>query len=253
MTKEQLFSRKERTFVMIKPDCYAHTGKIVDMLLAHGFTLTKVLMLRMNEEMVSVLFPDSTIKAYFRELTRFLTSDVVVGMEVVGESAIHAVKQLAGNQMGKESATIRGLFAVDQVKNAVHVSENEENYQREDDVFFSEKFRHLSPAILTNCSLCIIKPHAFACAGKIIDRILDEGFEISAMQSFFLDRATAEEFFELYKGVVPDYSSMIDQMVSGPCLAMEVRQDNVVHSFKSLCGCYDPEVGARKGETGTLR
>ena len=30
------------------------------------------------------------------------------------------------------------------------------------------------------------------------------------MQTFFLDRQTAEEFFELYKGVIPDYSLMID-------------------------------------------
>ena len=43
-----------------------------------------------------------------------------------------------------------------------------------------------------------------------MDRILEEGFEISAMQTFFLDRATAEEFFDLYKGVVPDYAAMID-------------------------------------------
>ncbi len=42
-------------------------------------------------------------------------------------------------------------------------------------------------------------------AGKIIDRVLEEGFEISAMQTFFLDRATAEEFFELYKGVLPEF------------------------------------------------
>jgi nucleoside-diphosphate kinase len=35
---------------------------------------------------------------------------------------------------------------------------------------------------------------------------LEEGFEVSAMQMFFLDRATAEEFYELYKGVVSEYN-----------------------------------------------
>ena len=80
------------------------------------------------------------------------------------------------------------------------------------DIFFNDKYRYLQPAILNNCCLCIIKPHAIQAGhtGKIIDRILDEGFEISAMQSFFLDRASAEEFFELYKGVLSDYSQMID-------------------------------------------
>ena len=35
--------------------------------------------------------------------------------------------------------------------------------------------------------------------GKIIDRILNEGFEISALQMFYLDRPTSEEFYEVYK------------------------------------------------------
>lgn len=43
-------------------------------------------------------------------------------------------------------------------------------------------------------------------AGKIIDRILEEGFEISALQSFVMDRPNAEEFLEVYKGVVPEYT-----------------------------------------------
>jgi len=45
-------------------------------------------------------------------------------------------------------------------------------------------------AMLNNCTLCFIKPHAIESgfAGHIIDRILEEGFEISAMASYFLDR-----------------------------------------------------------------
>jgi nucleoside-diphosphate kinase len=36
-------------------------------------------------------------------------------------------------------------------------------------------------------------------AGQIIDWILNEGFEISALQMFYLDRPTSEEFYEVYK------------------------------------------------------
>lgn len=47
----------------------------------------------------------------------------------------------------------------------------------------------------------MIKPHIIKqkLAGKIIEIILQEGYEISAMQSFFLDRPTSEEFLDLYK------------------------------------------------------
>lgn len=46
--------------------------------------------------------------------------------------------------------------------------------------------------------------------GKIVDMILEDGFEISAMQTMFLERNEAEEFFELYKGIHPAYHQMID-------------------------------------------
>ena len=53
----------------------------------------------------------------------------------------------------------------------------------------------------------MIKPHIVAngLAGEVIHAILEEGFEISAMQMFYLDKPTAEEFLEIYRGVVPEY------------------------------------------------
>jgi nucleoside-diphosphate kinase len=52
--------------------------------------------------------------------------------------------------------------------------------------------------------------------GKIIDRILTEGFEISALKLVHLTQQTAEEFMEVYKGVVPEYHvSHIVGLLSG--------------------------------------
>lgn len=85
-------------------------------------------------------------------------------------------------------------------------------------------------AIFNNNSCCVIKPHAVANgdAGKIIDIILEEGFEISAMEMFSLDKPTAEEFYEIYKGVLPEFVAMIEQMITGPCIVLEIRQENAV-------------------------
>lgn len=89
--------------------------------------------------------------------------------------------------------------------------------------------------------------------GKLLDSILDEGFEISALQMFTLDKATAEEFFEVYKGVFPEFSQMIDHVTSsGPVIAMEVRQENAVNTFRKLCGPHDPEE-ARSVKPSSLR
>ena len=79
--------------------------------------------------------------------------------------------------------------------------------------------------MLNNCTCCIIKPHAVASgnAGKIIDIILGEGFEISAMTMFTFDRPTAEEFFEVYKGVLPEFVPIVESMTTGPSIVMEIR------------------------------
>ena len=54
--------------------------------------------------------------------------------------------------------------------------------------------------------------------------ILSEGFEISALDLFYLDKPTCEEFFELYKGIFPYYTHMIDHIATGgPIIALEIR------------------------------
>lgn len=73
--------------------------------------------------------------------------------------------------------------------------------------------------------MCIIKPHIVAAgqAGMIIDLILQEGFEISAMEMFHLNKPTIEEFYDVYKGVLPEYLPLIEHLCSGPCIALEIR------------------------------
>eukprot|EP00163_Fabomonas_tropica_P011610 TRINITY_DN2237_c0_g4_i11.p1 TRINITY_DN2237_c0_g4~~TRINITY_DN2237_c0_g4_i11.p1 ORF type:complete len:152 (-),score=33.92 TRINITY_DN2237_c0_g4_i11:380-835(-) len=96
-----------------------------------------------------------------------------------------------------------------------------------------------------DCTLAIIKPHAVVNghAGKIIHQIFQEGFDVSAIEMFHVDRACSEEFYEVYRGVVPEYSGMVEQLTSGPVIAIEVRGENVVPAFRELAGPSDPEVG----------
>lgn len=83
------------------------------------------------------------------------------------------------------------MYGSEGVKNAVHISQSDSEWRRETDFFFSKQQKvNGFTAMLSNCTLCLIKPHAIEAghAGTIIDRILEEGFEISAMASYFLNR-----------------------------------------------------------------
>ncbi|MBN3299653.1 NDK7 kinase, partial [Amia calva] len=106
----------------------------------------------------------------------------------------------------------------------------------------------------TDCTCCIIKPHAIseALTGKILNAISEAGFQVSALQMVNMDRANAEEFFEVYKGVVAEYTSMVAELCSGPCMALEICATEAPRTFREFCGPADPEI-ARHLRPNTLR
>ena len=77
-------------------------------------------------------------------------------------------------------------------------------------------------------------------AGAIIGKIAEAGFDISAIQMFHMEKANAEEFYEVYKGVVQEYPSLVKELTSGPCLAMEIRAQDAARTFREFVGPADP-------------
>jgi len=109
-------------------------------------------------------------------------------------------------------------------------------------------------AVLNNCTLCLIKPHIVndGTVGSVLEMILGAGFEISSMEMFNLSRPVIEEFYDVYKGVLPEYLPLVEHLSNGPLIALEVRQENAVCSFKELCGPHDPEI-AKHLRPNTIR
>lgn len=159
-----------------------------------------------------------------------MCSDVCVGMELVDNGAITGWRQFIGptnSEVAKKDApgSIRALFGTDGQRNAVHGSDSTQSAERELDFFFGPQKNMPSTGQLNNCSLCIIKPHIIkeGNAGQVIDMILQAGFEISAMEMFYLSRPIIEEFYDVYKGVLPEYLPVIEHLSNGPSIALEIR------------------------------
>jgi nucleoside diphosphate kinase len=89
-----------------------------------------------------------------------------------------------------------------------------------------------------------LKPHIIkdGLLGQVIDEILQAGFEISAAELFYLSRKVIEEFYDVYKGVLPEYLPIIEHFSNGPSVALEIRQENAVASFREFAGPNDPEI-----------
>ncbi|XP_030439404.1 nucleoside diphosphate kinase 7 isoform X4 [Gopherus evgoodei] len=195
------------------------------------------------------------------ELLHFITSGPVVAMEILGDDAVSEWKKLLGpanSGVARADApgSIRAMFGTDGIRNAAHGPDSFASAARELELFFPSSGGHgpANSAKFTNCTCCIIKPHAVneGLTGKIIKAVLDGGFEISALQLFNMERANVEEFYEIYKGVVAEYTEMVTELCSGPCIALEIRQLDPQKVFRDFCGPSDPEI-ARHLRPGTLR
>jgi len=51
---------------------------------------------------------------------------------------------------------------------------------------------------------------------------------ISALQMFYLDRATSDEFFEVYKDVLPEFNAISENVSKGPVVILEIRDEDPV-------------------------
>lgn len=260
-TARQLGSRKEKTLALIKPDAVSKAGEIIEMINKSGFTITKLRMMMLSRKEAADFHVDHHSRPFYNELIQFITSGPVIAMEILRDDAICEWKRLLGpanSGMARSEApgSVRALFGTDGIRNAAHGSDTFETAAREMELFFpsSGGCGPANTAKFTNCTCCIIKPHAISegMLGKILIAIRDACFEISAMQMFNMDRANVEEFYEVYKGVVSEYNDMVTELYSGPCVAIEIQQSNPTKTFREFCGPSDPEI-ARHLRPETLR
>jgi len=258
-TRKALENMKGRTLALIKPDAYNNIGRILSAITQSGLVVARLKMLRMdNDSATKFVNMQGGTEGYSADSVQHLVSDVVVAMEVIGTDAVNIWQAMMGPSSPAQAQSdaprsIRAQLGTDDVRNAVHGSSGNETAGQEVDFFFGESQNWPTTALFNNCTLCVVRPHAFVSSGgEIVSRILSEGFEISAMCLWHLDKASAEEFLEVYKGVLPEYHDMVSQLCAGACLVLEIRQEDAVNSFRKLVGPHDPEV-AKHLRANTLR
>lgn len=260
-TARKVGSKKEKTLAMIKPDAVIKMGSIIEAVLDSGFTITKAKMVLLSRAEAMDFYSEHQSKSFFTDLINFMTSGPIIAMEVIGDDAVSAWRKLLGPTncsvaRSESPQSIRARFGTDGTKNAAHGSDAIASAARELEFFFPSSGGRgpKNTAKLTQCTCCIIKPHAVSegLTGKMINHILDAGFEISALQMFTMEQANAEEFYEVYKGVVAEYQEMVVELCSGPCLALEIQATDAPKSFREFCGPADPEI-ARHLRPRTLR
>ena len=99
-------------------------------------------------------------------------------------------------------------------------------------------------------TLCIIKPDAVEkrVQGAILQRLLDEGFTILAMQQARLSREMAEAFYDIHRER-PFFAELVKFMTRGPVVMAALRRDNAVAHYREVIGATNPA----EAKAGTVR
>ncbi len=101
-----------------------------------------------------------------------------------------------------------------------------------------------------NITFTMIKPKAVADGnmGKIIDKIIEGGFNIRALKLTKLTADQAKKFYAVHKER-PFYNSLVEFMTSGPIIAAILEKENAVEDYRKYIGSTNPE----NAEPGTIR
>ena len=233
-TSEYVSTSSSKAFAIIFSDGYSATGEIIRKMELSGLCIVAGRMSKLSEgearEFVDIVGGELAASD--------LVSDVVIGLELSGENAVD-----------------RAAAVALEYRKFLHVSNSPQSADLEISWFFRQgsvaQQRFRSTAILNNCSCLIVRPHALGSLGLILGHLLPL-FEISALETFTPPRDVAEEFLEVYKGVLPEQPAQAEELSSGTCCVMEIREAGVVEKLRAVVGPQDPEI-ARHLRPGSLR
>ncbi len=99
-------------------------------------------------------------------------------------------------------------------------------------------------------TLAILKPDCMEAgtAGKILDCIINAGFDLVALKLLKMDAKTAGFFYQVHSER-PFYQDLVNFMSSGKCIAVVLEKINAVADYRKLIGATDPA----QAEKGTIR
>ncbi len=92
--------------------------------------------------------------------------------------------------------------------------------------------------MLTDTTLCLVRPHAYARAAAIEEAIEAANFSVLAKMEVALTSAQATELYELKEGEA-SFDALVEHMASGPIVALALQKKGGVAGFLELAGPED--------------
>ncbi|XP_065354987.1 nucleoside diphosphate kinase homolog 7 [Calliphora vicina] len=252
ITKNTLAKYRKKTFILLKNSILQHLGAVLCSLIDSNFSLSKGLMVQFTAEQVKEFLNERNKgDVQTSVLMNQLLTGPSIGFELIADNAVEKIKNCINQVQDVNSEVtkpLRSLFEREDIRNGVYCSQNDDDVERDTNFFFNNT-RALQIAVqMKNSTLAVIKPHAIkeGNLGKIIQEINSNGFKITALRMHILEKVNCSEFYEVYRGIVPEYIPMVTQLASGVSMSLEIvcsdANKNSYEEFRKFCGPMDPEI-----------
>ncbi|ESO00652.1 hypothetical protein HELRODRAFT_82832 [Helobdella robusta] len=136
--------RVETTLAILKPDAFEHHDTIEDVILTNGFTIIHEKSIQMSPEQVTEFYVKNSDPTYTSDMVKFYSSGISRVLLLARKNAVQRWLTIIGPKntyIAKEThpKSLRARFGTDDLRNAVHGSENLEVAKREIAYFFSNR------------------------------------------------------------------------------------------------------------------
>ena len=133
---------KERTFVMLKPDCLKRglIGEVIGRIEQKGWRIVDARTRTLDPGFLYSFYSHIKEQPYFLDVFNYMLSGTVLGLVIEGEDAVSGMRRLIGPTIIEDAqpGTIRGDFAVSSANSLIHASHGIENVEIEREIFFKK-------------------------------------------------------------------------------------------------------------------
>ena len=131
---------REKTFVMLKPDCLKRglVGNIIQRVEDKGWRIIEAKTMRLEPGFLYDFYDHIKEQPYFLEVFNYMLSGQVLGLIIEGEGVVVGMRRMMGPPIIENAApgTIRGDLAVSSANSLIHASKSDEHVRKESELFF---------------------------------------------------------------------------------------------------------------------
>ncbi|XP_041057244.1 thioredoxin domain-containing protein 6 isoform X1 [Carcharodon carcharias] len=249
-------AHKSYTVAIIKPDAVAHgkADEIIMKIQEAGFEILSHEEQALTEEEARDFYQHKVEEPHFEELIHFMSSgpchvlilsrsegteDVIpLWREFIGPTDVEVAKQ-------EKPESLRALYGTEHVFNAVHGSDDKDQASRELAFFFphfaasSEAQRQLHQDERVQNTLALIRPDILKeKKDDILKKIAEAGFMIALQKEVVLTEKQVNKFYSEHTQE-EYFPALLQNMTSGPVLALALASTDAVERWRKLLGPKD--------------